>query len=354
MTVGPGGLEWSESVDSRNAPVFIMSSERTGSNLLRTLLSNHSNISAPTAPHFLLFLHHLIPFYGPLEVERNARALFDDMLAIVNHRNYQWDLAPDFDKVFEKYKPQTFLGYFDLFYREDAARKGKGRFACKENNLFDYAFHLADHYDSAKYVYLCRDPRDYVASFMRVPFGFDTPYDAARNWLREQEKCISLIETFGLEALRIRYEDLVGQTAEVMTDLLSFLGEPVEEACFNVDTEKSTHLDWNVYWRNLSKPVLRSNAGKFRSQFDQKTVNMIETMTREFMVKLEYGFDSPADWKRPRFFRYWHAIARQVARARSRRRHSETAQVLEDRRALVDSIAAKRKQEWLRRQEPAA
>lgn len=332
----------------KDAPIFIMSSERAGSNLLRTLLSNHSDISAPTAPHFLNFLHGLVPFYGPLTAKENAHALFDDMARIVNHPNYQWGFAADFEEVYRKYEPRVFLDFFDLFYREDAARKGKARFVCKENNLFDYAFQLSGYYPSAKFVYLCRDPRDYVASFMRVPFGFDTPYDAARNWKCEQETCISLIETFGLEAFTVRYEDLVGRTAEVLAGLLSFVGAPIEEACFAVDTEKNIGLSWNVYWRNLCRPVIQSNTGKYRQQFGHKTVNMIETITRAYMIKLGYEFDTEASWRHSRVFAYWNALARTVKRWRRRRDSGETSSVLSDRRAMIRWIASKRMSLWSR------
>ncbi len=337
--------------DNQDQPIFIMSSERSGSNLLRTLFSNHSNLAAPTAPHFLNFLHKLIPFYGPLTVEANARALFDDMLTIVNHPNYLWDLDIDFEVVHARYRPQCFMDFFDLFYRADARRQGKGRFVCKENNLFDFAFHLIDHYPEAKFVYLVRDPRDYVASFMKVPVTFGTPFRAAVNWRDEQEKCDSLIHTFGLQAYCVRYKDLIMNTERVMSELLSFVGEPVEEACFEVQSGKNEGLDWNVYWQNLSRPIIKTNAGKYQQQFDDQTIRMIETVTRDQLIKLGYDLDTPADWKQPPFFRYRDMLARKFARARSTRKYAETYQVIVDREALIRSIFAERKRAWLRDQE---
>ena len=46
-----------------NDPIFIMSSERSGSNLLRILLSNHSRLAAPVAAQLLPIF---MPFASPI------------------------------------------------------------------------------------------------------------------------------------------------------------------------------------------------------------------------------------------------------------------------------------------------
>lgn len=328
-----------------------MSSERSGSNLLRTLLGNHSRISAPTAPHFLNFLHRLIPFYGPLEEPENARTLFSDMLAIVNHPNYDWKLSLEFDQILDEYHPRIFLDFFDLFYREQALSRGKERFVCKENNLFDFAFQLRSYYPSAKFIYLVRDPRDYAASFMRVPLVFDLPYDAARNWAIEQQKVDVLINTFDLKPCTLRYEGLISHTRDVMSQLLEFIGEPIDDRCFEVNVGKNANLTWNVYWTNLNKPVIRDNTRKYLNQFDGKTINMIESITRDYMIKLGYELDTIADWQEAPFFRLRSFVSRKLARSRSRRQHPKTYQLLASRQELIDSIVARCMTRWRTRPE---
>jgi hypothetical protein len=283
-------------------------------------------------------------------VRENAYHLLEDMLSLANHPYYNWTLTLDLENVYHKYHPQVFLDFFNLFYEENRIREDGLRFACKENDLFDFAFQLWRYYGQAKFLYLCRDPRDYAASFMNVPAGFKTAYNAAMNWKREQEKCELLATVFDLPVHRIKYEDLLTDTSGVMEKVLDFLEEPIEESCFEVQAEGIETVARNVYWKNLNKPIIKTNFGKYRTQFDTATVNVIETIVREQMLRFGYDFDTKADWQMPRFFRYRNALANRLNRSKMRAAHAETCQVLSSRNDLIRAITRKRKDEWLRRQ----
>jgi hypothetical protein len=326
-----------------------MSSERSGSNLLRTLLSNHSNIAAPVAPQFLSCFHTLILYYGLLSEEANAFRLMEDMLAVANHPYYAWDLSVDQDDVYRRYQPKVFLDFFNLLYEERSTAEGKKRFVCKENRIFDFASHLQKYYVEPKFIYLYRDPRDFAASFKKVHFGPKTPYSAARLWRQEQDKCEVLISTFRLPVHRVKYENLISDPPTVMGDVLAFLDEPVEESCFQVQAGRNQDQTWNVAWKNLGRPILRANRGKYRKEFDTKAVNIIETVAKESMVHLGYDFDTQADWTTPRFFRYRNAVSGRYRRLRVKMENTETSQVLASRNALINAISRKRKEEWLNR-----
>lgn len=327
-------------------PIFIMSSERSGSNLLRTLLSNHRSISAPTAPHFLLFLHKLIPYYGSLSIESNARSLFEDMLSIANHTNYQWGLSIDFEQIYQKYQPDAFMDFFNLFYQEETCRNSKSRFVCKENNIFDFVFPIVDYYKSAKFIYLYRDPRDYVASYLSAPLGISTPFDAARRWRNEQEKCNVLINTFCLEAHYVKYEDLISDPSEVMTSVLSFVDAPIDERCFEVQVGKNENLTWNSYWQNLDRPIIKSNTKKYLETFDARTINIIESVVKDQMLRLGYELDTSADWNCTILFRIRNRLSRRISKFWSRMRDPETSEVMISRKELIASIRHKRREKW--------
>ena len=95
-----------KSIEMNDSPIFIMSSERSGSNLLRILLGNHSNISGPAAHQLLQTFYSQIPYYSPLSHRENLINLFEDFMAIVNHPYHSWNIIFDFDYIFEKYRPK--------------------------------------------------------------------------------------------------------------------------------------------------------------------------------------------------------------------------------------------------------
>ncbi len=331
-----------------NAPIFIMSSERSGSNLLRTLLSNHSHIAGPVAPQLLPMFHNLAPYYGPLRERENALALMEDMKAVVNHPYYNWKLPLDVVHLYEKYHPRQFLDFFSIFYGEKQRSLGKGRFVCKENDLFNFGFVLSSYFEGAKFIYLYRDPRDYAASIIRILTGPKTPYSAALLWAKEQDKCNIILNSFNLHAHPIRYEELVADTELVMTRLLHFLDEPLDDACFQVHTEKNLQVNWNVAWKNLSRPVMTSNYGKYRDRFSRKTIRIIETVTQEPMLRLGYPFDTKADWKQPPFYRYFNFIVSKLNATWKWKTNRRTAQLLASRNALVQETRRSRKTQWKR------
>jgi hypothetical protein len=275
-----------------------MSSERSGSNLLRVLLGNHSNIASPVTAQLLSTVSPHARFYLPFSERNNAQALFEEIKRVVNHDYHAWNLDADFNAFFEEGKEYTFLDFFDFFYSEYGKKEaGKNRVVLKENVIFNYAFELLHYYPGAKFIYLYRDPRDYVASWMKVPLGYESPQQAVRTWINEQARCNQVVDIFGLPCCRVKYEELIADTPGVMSRVLAFAGETVEEACFSTDPAKNKEVTWNAYWKNLDKPVMKDNTGKFKKLFDEETIRMMEYQAKEHMVRLGYepiyGFGAP-------------------------------------------------------------
>ncbi|MBN2147353.1 MAG: sulfotransferase [Anaerolineales bacterium] len=330
------------------APIYIMSSERSGSNLLRTLLSNHSRIAAPLAPQLLPLFHCRSAYYEPLDLKANAICLTEDMLALVNHPYYNWELAKDVYAMYEKYRPQEFLDFFTLLYREKQKMHQKHRFVCKENRLFEFAPLLLAYNPQSRVIYLYRDPRDVVASFSHLPFGPKTAYAAACLWHSEQEKCRLLVQTFRLPVFTVQYERLLSETPKVMTDLLAFLDESPEENCFQVDVQKNVAVVSNPAWQNLSKPILTSNSGKYRIELSLQTIRMIEGVNREHMLRLGYPFDTEADWKPHHLYRYLDYL--KAITGADKKGPRQVDPLLANRNAWLDRITRQRRAEWLAHQ----
>jgi hypothetical protein len=336
-----------------NSPIFIMSSERSGSNLLRILLGNHSNICGPPAPQLLQTFYSQIPYYSPLSHRENLKNLFEDFRAIVNHPYHSWNILFDFDYIFDKYRPKSFLDLFHVFYNEYSIKENKRRYVCKENNIFDYACQLVNYYENPRFIYLCRDPRDYVASWIKLPVEPNTVFAAAQRWVEEQRKCHILLSSFGLEAFKIRYEDLITDTKQTMTMLFSFLGESVEEGCFEIKENNNSAITWNSFWKNLNKPIDSRNFKKYLTAFNHDAIRMIESLAKEYMIRLNYDFDTDLNWKKSKLFKYRQAILSKYYKVKNRKKHHETIRVLNSRLSLANSIAIKRKKSMLKNSFPS-
>ncbi len=295
------------------APIFIVSSERSGTNLLRVLLDNHSEIHGPRAPQLLKTFSRAFPHYSRNGV-LDSKSVWEDLDERVNHPFIDWDIAVDHA---EGIQVNSFLDFWDVIYDKKLQTAGKKHIACKENDLFDYLFELGHAYPNAKFIHLYRDVRDVCASWMKVPNGFKNISAAAQNWNTEQLKCLKAQRTFGLEMHGISYEDLIAGTPEAMKGVLEFIGVEVQPQCFDTDKEKGKDVDWNVYWKNLGKGVMKGNTKKYLKEFDDSEIQLIETRARESMSLLGYDRETKGLWESPRtplLHRLFSSLAMRFAR----------------------------------------
>ena len=74
-------------ISSGTDPLYIIGTERSGSNLLRVMLNAHSGIVLPHPPHILRYFSPLEKAYGDFEESENLSRLVSDVLRlIVGHR----------------------------------------------------------------------------------------------------------------------------------------------------------------------------------------------------------------------------------------------------------------------------
>ncbi len=328
---------------SAAGPVFVMSSERSGSNLLRTLLSNHPALSAPMAAQLLATFGPERELYAPLSERENALSLARDMLATANHKQFGWDLEVDPARVIDGLAPPDFLGVFDAVYRAEMARKEARRYVCKENQIFRFAPELAQRFPEARFLYLHRDPRDYAASWTNVPLLNHTPHESARVWRTEQTAALAAAEELGERIHRLGYEELIADPDATMTRVLGFLGEETDPSCFEVQEGKNAAATWSSFWKNLDRPVMRGNARKWEQAFDADTVAMIETLAAGPMEALGYQRTTLTPWRPGPLFAVRERLRARREDRRLRREHADTVAVLLDRRALVDGLFAARR-----------
>lgn len=273
-------------------PIILLVSERSGSNLLRTLLGNHPEIAAPVAPHLV---HEFYPnrrFYGNLNSKENYALLVADMIRLANHPYHDWQLD---DKNLQL-QGRSFMDAFYEVYRMKALADGKVHFCSKGIHSFDYVDQFRASNKGFKFVHMVRDPRDHVASWMKRPIHLFTPFDAIQKWKEEQSKFIDLVQSSGLEVVSIRYEDLIEDPALEMTKVFKHLGLQADERSFETDGGKSD-LDWNPYWKNLSKPIDKGNKKKYLKELSREDIEIIETIAYQEMRYFGYELETEASWE---------------------------------------------------------
>lgn len=279
--------------------VFILSSERSGTNLLRSLIGRHSQISAPVAPHLLLTLGSTCKYYGDLNKKERSIKLIEDSMKIVNHSYHDWKLNKlSSNEIYEKYNPNSLIKIKDALFSEKALDENKSVYFSKELKNYRYFEQLIRELKETKFIYLHRDPRDIVVSWLRTPLFMHTPYQIITNWIEEQKACLDLLEKHPSKILSISYEELIEKTKETITKCLHFIGVKIEPICFQTD-RNNQESKRNEFWKNLSKPIMTENSKKYLNELSEKDILIIESSSKEIMVKLGYtDLRSSADWNK--------------------------------------------------------
>lgn len=324
-------------------PVFILGSERSGTNLLRSLLSNHSKLHGPLSPHFMQEFGYCSRYYAPLSEKTNAHNLFRDMLTLANHPYTDWQLSLDFEDIWNKHKPVCFFDYLTLFYQESALAAGKERHVCKEINVWKYIFQILSYYDDVRFVYIYRDPRDYVASWVQKPLFIKTPYDAIKHWLRDQDCVYALVNSQGVKMHPVKYEQLITDTPTIIKGILDYIDVPAEEACFQTNRQKAEKTAWNPYWENLGQEINNKSVGNYKKILCNKTLNMIETLAGHHMHEFGYSPVTAMNWNRPRFMELRNRTARTLVQIKHRDHIRKKMDLLHSKIELIHSRQSKAK-----------
>lgn len=272
-------------------PIFIIGTERSGTNLLRLILNAHSAIAVPHPPHIMKFLEPLVPRYGDLNSDDNFRRLIADVCRLVELHTYPWEIYPDRERVFLQARERTLLAIYGAVYDQYLASTGKQRWACKSTFMIDHVAEILHYYPEARFIFMVRDVRDVAVSAKTSIFNHFHVYYSARRWQREQRIGLDWLAKLGPQQIMLlKYEEMLADPPGVTKKMCGFLDVPFEEGMLeyhrSIEAQRSGSL--SISWRNTAKPVLQGNTAKFRRCLTESEIFLIEAIACAEMQELGY------------------------------------------------------------------
>lgn len=274
----------------------ILTSERSGSNLLRKMLGEHSLICAPSPPHLWSHLTRNLPYYGTLDNESNLKKLVSDAIAMTNSKDspLNWNYDFNVDQIYQAVKVKNLTGVIGALYETYTNYKNKKIWVTKEVNLFNHVHQIRDVYPETKFIFLCRDGRDVACSTKKVPILEQHIYAIANQWREEQLKFIQIYQDFITRNLikLVRYEDLIDSPPSKLQEICSFIGIDFEPQMLsfyqNKQTQQEVEQIVNINWKNLLQPVIKDNKGKFLKELSSLEIEIFETIAADALEILGY------------------------------------------------------------------
>lgn len=272
--------------------IFMIGTQRSGSNLLRLMLNQLPGIAAPHPPHILQRMMPLAEGYGRLENDESFATLVDDVCKLVELNPIPWEgVSLDRQEVAERCEKRSLVAVMGVVYDIMAGSRGAADWCCKSLSNIHYLPEIETHFDRPKYIYLYRDGRDVALSFRKAIVGEKHYYHIARDWARTQRLALALAPNVpGSRFFNISYEDMTAFPQKTLQRLCAFLGQEYHESMFDFheSTEAQQTASKGTLWDNVARPLMSGNSGKFLSQASPDDMRIFESVAGDVLDRLGY------------------------------------------------------------------
>jgi hypothetical protein len=277
------------------APIFLICSERSGSNLISSIVGEHPEVYSHPPYHLgrdlIRRLHEVAE--GGVSTEALQILKRNAVARIARYRgDEEAQRLGDWIDAQTEIDPRALARF--VFEEMALDQQGKRAFV-KENNIHQLLFFLVDCFPDAQFIFQVRDPRDFLLScvarrkrFMGNKFG--SIRNAMNVWREDQ---IAGLTAYGLlgrgRVLLQRYEDLVADFDTTVTRLCAFLGLEFDERMHKFhEADRAKQLAVIGARENLAKPIMTQNFRKYRKGLSRGQVKIVEAYNGDLMDRFGY------------------------------------------------------------------
>lgn len=281
---------------------FLMCSERSGSNLILRMLDAHPEICGPSPTHLIRLLAENLFRYGDLREDDNWRRLLADAADIMATKLGSWNTDWPAEKLEAGVRERDLGALVRHIYASEARAQGKQRVFVKENHIYRYLPFLQRAFPGLRIVYQVRDPRDMCMSWKRSPILRGDVVRAADIWHEDQTQGRRLLGYLdrGRHIHHLTYERLVADSARELGSVCDFLRVPRSDTMLDFHSKESASGGPPLTddWKNLGRPVMSANFGKFRRGLSQEELAYVEEVCAETMAWFGYPCEAAGERSR--------------------------------------------------------
>lgn len=295
-----------------DSPIFIVGAGRSGTTLVRKIISAHSRITIPPETQFIEWADQRENIKGALT---DFESFWNEYTSWIRFRYLEIDPNRCLELMNQK-DNRTIRDVFTSILIAYGEKKGKERVGEKSPSHVQYLHILLDWYPDARIIVMQRDPRAVVASSLGTPwvkkrtspanlpngiFSNSRWYELiykAKNWKNIFETVIPKWESDSRIHV-VAYEDLVRNPEKIVMSLCEFIGEDYEkEMLTNRKKENETEppekataeqvKQWREHHSNTHRPISADSLGKWKKNLSTFEIMMIEGLCIDGMIKCNY------------------------------------------------------------------
>ena len=273
-------------------PIILLSTERSGTNLLRAIAASHSSVASPPPSGMVAMLsQRTYRYLSPLN-PKHFEDMVNAMIAMTQTHLTPWDEILEKAQVVGHAASCSFWAAFRAMHEIYAEKKGCRYWFSKEPGLFSHIYEIALHMPDAKMIYLARDGRDVASSMIKSGLHAHHVYDAAQSWANQQRKCLNALSdpVMGERIFFLKYEDLIQNPEKQCRLLMNFIGLDFQSNQLEYYMKKDIldHSGRSKCWKRLSEPVDPNNSGTYTSSLSARQIRIIERAAWNELSALGY------------------------------------------------------------------
>lgn len=265
-------------------PIFIVGNPRSGTSLLRLILTCHSKIIIPPECGFIVWLQKVYSDWHQLDStnERKVDNFLDDLF-----RTKKFDTWGVSRNMLKKHivdtRPEN---YADLCMQVYAAygksiKKSFTLWGDKNNFYLSYLNEILSLYRNARFLHIVRDGRDVACSYREVMnTSFSSQYapklpvdigEIALEWATNVTYTNTFMSKLPYQfGMTISYEELVKSPASNIKHICGWLGVPYEENMINfysINKNKALEPNATIEWKKRTlQPISDETVGIYASE----------------------------------------------------------------------------------------
>jgi hypothetical protein len=309
-----------------SAPIFIVSSPRSGSTLLRLLLSAHSRIAIPPPGFMFPLIYPFLHTYGDLSRTTNLDLLIEDVLEF--QENKPWPMPLSVERVRTAMTEPGFCGVYKALKRIWCDHHNKPRWGEKTPRNIYFMAEILECFPSAQFLHICRDGRDVAIDWMENLNWPKNVYHTALHWqesmraIRPFRKKLNPAQLF-----EVKYEVLVRRPEDTLKEVCAFLQEEYEPTMFDFYRQEET-IRWSesaFCHRFLKNPINDNHVGLYQERLSPADRGMLAGLIGEELKELGYPVEEKPRQVTPEELRNYNEDARanEVGTIKFKMRHWE-------------------------------